>query len=65
MKVHAMIEQQPLTIYEITQKLFPSVYEKELGLTLSETIGQVDYLLAEGLAIESRDQNGVFSYAQA
>lgn len=65
MKVHAMIGQQPLTIFEITQKLFPSVYEKELGLTLSETIGQVDYLLAEGLAIESRDQNGVFSYAQA
>ena len=65
MKVHAMIGQQPLSIYEITQKLFPSVYEKELGLTLSETIGQVDYLLAEGLAIESRDQHGVFSYAQA
>ena len=65
MKVHAMIAEQPLTIFELTQKLFPSVYEKELGLTLSETIGQVDYLLAEGLAIESRDQNGVFSYAQA
>lgn len=65
MKVYAMIAEQPLTIFELTQKLFPSVYEKELGLTLSETIGQVDYLLAEGLAIESRDQNGVFSYAQA
>lgn len=65
MKVHAMLSETQLTIFEITQKLFPSVYEKELGLTLSETIGQVDYLLAEGLAIESRDQNGVFTYGQA
>jgi glyoxylase-like metal-dependent hydrolase (beta-lactamase superfamily II) len=64
MKVHAMIKEQPLTIFEITQKLFPTVYEKELGLTLSETIGQVDYLLDEGLAIESRDKYGVFSYEQ-
>ena len=65
MKVYAMIGEQPLTIFEITQKLFPTVYEKELGLTLSETIGQVDYLLAEGLAIESCKQNGVFSYETA
>ncbi|MET1013580.1 MAG: MBL fold metallo-hydrolase [Paenisporosarcina sp.] len=65
MKVLAMLATHPLTIFEITQKLFPFVYEKELGLTLSETIGQVDYLLSEGLAIESRDQNGVFTYAQA
>ncbi|WP_075617892.1 MBL fold metallo-hydrolase [Paenisporosarcina indica] len=65
MKVHAMIAEQPLTIFEITQRLFPTVYEKELGLTLSETIGQIDYLLAEGLAIESCDQIGVFSYGQA
>lgn len=64
-KVLAMISQQPLTIYEITQKLFPTVYERELGLTLSETIGQVDYLLAEGLAFESSDEDGVFSYAKA
>ncbi|QBP41007.1 MBL fold metallo-hydrolase [Paenisporosarcina antarctica] len=65
MKVHSMISQQSLTIYEITQKLFPTVYEKELGLTLSETIGQVDYLLSEGLAFESSDEYGVFSYARA
>lgn len=65
MKVHAMLAEEQLTIFEITQKLFPFVYEKELGLTLSETIGQVDYLLAEELAIESRDQNGVFTYGQA
>lgn len=65
MKVLAMMADRPLTIFEMTQQLFPSVYEKELGLTLSETIGQVDYLLAEGLSIESLDQHGVFIYAQA
>lgn len=49
------------TIFELTQTLFPKVYEKELGLTLSETIGQVDYLEDKGwITAENRD--GVMVY---
>ncbi len=32
------------TIYELCQLLFPKIYQKELGLTFSETVAQTDYL---------------------
>ncbi|WP_088006403.1 MBL fold metallo-hydrolase [Indiicoccus explosivorum] len=62
MKVYGMLEQGPLTVYETTKKLFPHKFEKELGLTLSETIGQLDYLLEDGLITELADGRGVFYY---
>lgn len=45
MKVKAMLEDQPSTVFEICKQLFPKVYEKQLGLTLSETLAQFDYLV--------------------
>ncbi|MEH7124410.1 MBL fold metallo-hydrolase [Bacillus sp. JJ1773] len=42
------LEQEPLTVFEICQRLFPAVYEREFGLTISETIAQLDYLDALG-----------------
>jgi glyoxylase-like metal-dependent hydrolase (beta-lactamase superfamily II) len=39
-----MLREQPLTAFEICRKLFPAVYEREFMLTMSETIGQLDYL---------------------
>ena len=65
MKVLAMMDKGPRTIFELTRELFPSVYEKELGLTLSETIGQTDYLFEEGLVHEKLDENGILHYEQA
>lgn len=65
MKVLAMMDGGPRTIFELTKELFPAVYEKELGLTLSETIGQTDYLVDEGLAVETRDEGGIYHYEQA
>jgi glyoxylase-like metal-dependent hydrolase (beta-lactamase superfamily II) len=65
MKVLAMMDKGTRTIFELTRELFPAVYEKELGLTLSETIGQTDYLFEEGLVHETRDEGGVLHYEQA
>lgn len=62
LKVLDMLNDGPKTIFQLTAELFPSKYEKELGLTLSETIGQADYLVDEGLAIEHRDEHGVLIY---
>ena len=62
MKVLAMMEGGPRTIFELTSELFPAVYEKELGLTLSETIGQTDYLVDEGLVRETTGEGGVLHY---
>jgi glyoxylase-like metal-dependent hydrolase (beta-lactamase superfamily II) len=39
-----MLRERPMTAFETCQQLFPSVYQKELMLTMSETIGQLDFL---------------------
>ncbi|HSP23375.1 MAG TPA: MBL fold metallo-hydrolase [Planococcus sp. (in: firmicutes)] len=65
MKVLGMIEHEEETVYALTQKLFPHAYEKELGLTLSETIGQIDYLLEEGQIVERLGDNGILYYSKA
>lgn len=60
MKLRDMIE-QPTTNFEATTQLFERIYQQQLGLTLSETLGQLDYLVDEGLAdMEMRD--GVYYY---
>ncbi|QFF99332.1 MBL fold metallo-hydrolase [Psychrobacillus glaciei] len=65
LKVLDMMKDGEKTIFQITQQLFPKVYEKELGLTLSETIGQVDYLMDEGYIKERRNEKGILFYEQA
>ncbi|WP_213423017.1 MBL fold metallo-hydrolase [Bhargavaea massiliensis] len=60
--VRDMLAEGPKTIFELTKRLFPQAYERELGLTLSETIGQTDWLVAEGLASETRKEDGVLHY---
>lgn len=64
MKVLDMMKNKEKTIFELTQELFPKVYEKELGLTLSETIGQVDYLMENGYITEQRNEKGILLYGQ-
>lgn len=64
MKVYGMLSDGPKTIFDLTTTLFPTVYQKELGLTLSETIGQVDYLVDQEMITESRQENGVLLYGQ-
>jgi glyoxylase-like metal-dependent hydrolase (beta-lactamase superfamily II) len=56
-KIRAIIEGSSLTAFEICQKLFPLIYKKEFGLTMSETIGHIDLLVEQGKAkvIEDRE----------
>ncbi|MTD29901.1 MBL fold metallo-hydrolase [Planomicrobium sp. YIM 101495] len=53
------------TVFELTKELFPYKYKSETGLTLSETIGQVDYLLEDGLIMERLGDDGIFYYKKA
>ena len=46
MLVKTWLDKENLTVFEICQRLFPRIYEKELLLALSETVAQVDYLLS-------------------
>ncbi|MDG4655646.1 MBL fold metallo-hydrolase [Ectobacillus antri] len=43
-QVLQMIKKRPMTAFEVCQALFPGIYQKQLALTISETVGQLDFL---------------------
>lgn len=53
----------PQTNFEVTTQLFERIYQQQLGLTLSETLGQLDYLVDEELA-EIEIHDGIYTYKQ-
>ena len=61
LKVRELI-MEPKSVFEVTQQLFAKIYKQQLGLTLSETLGQLDYLVDENLA--SYEKNGEVYYYQ-
>ncbi|WP_146548614.1 MBL fold metallo-hydrolase [Rummeliibacillus suwonensis] len=64
MKVLKLLEERPKNIFQINVEIFPIPYKSQLGLTLSQTIGQIDYLLDQDLITEVKDENGVYWYAK-
>jgi glyoxylase-like metal-dependent hydrolase (beta-lactamase superfamily II) len=56
-----MLKQRPHTVFEVCQKLFPTVYQQEFILTMSETIGQLDYLEENG-AVRKTKVNDYYIY---
>ncbi|KGP72154.1 MBL fold metallo-hydrolase [Pontibacillus yanchengensis] len=60
-KVYDMLVDKPLSPFEVCQKLFPKHIKKEFGLTMSETVGQLDYLEATH-RVHVELQNGVVYY---
>ncbi|MBM7648088.1 glyoxylase-like metal-dependent hydrolase (beta-lactamase superfamily II) [Bacillus ectoiniformans] len=62
MSVKEMLKDKPLTALEVCINLFPAIYKKELGLTLSETVGQLDYLLDLGQISVRTDEHQVLHY---
>ncbi|MCK1991413.1 MBL fold metallo-hydrolase [Peribacillus muralis] len=64
MQVKNMLSIKPLSVFEVCQQLFPKVYLQEVGLTLSETIGQLDYLEDLG-EVETAIEAGVILYSIA
>ncbi len=45
-----LLSEETLTAFQVCRRLFPAVYENELFLTMSETIGHLDVLAAKGEA---------------
>lgn len=64
MRVLQTLENRPKNIFELNIELFPAHYKAQLGLTLSQTIGQIDYLMDHHLITEEKDENGVYWYAK-
>ena len=62
LQVREMLKEKPLTTFTLTKALFPAVYQKELGLTLSETTAQLDYLLSLGTIEKNVDAETGIAY---
>jgi glyoxylase-like metal-dependent hydrolase (beta-lactamase superfamily II) len=61
-KISGLIAERPRTAYEIAQALWGDVAVTQAYLTLSEVLGHVDLLLADGRAHEL-DEGGVVRFA--
>jgi glyoxylase-like metal-dependent hydrolase (beta-lactamase superfamily II) len=58
-KIRRLIASQPRTAHEIAQELWGNVAVTQAYLTLSEVLGHVDLLLAEGRVVEVQDDGVV------
>lgn len=64
MKVRDMLKVEPLTTFQVCMQLFPKVIQKQPGLTLSETLAQLDYLMDLGDIRGEETEQGVLYYVQ-
>ncbi|WP_307198168.1 MBL fold metallo-hydrolase [Neobacillus niacini] len=60
--LRSLLKDGAKTAYELTTLLFPHVYQKELSLTLSETLGHIDLLQILN-QLEVKQRNGVLYYS--
>lgn len=63
-KIHGLIAAQPRTAHEIAHELWGDVAVTQAYLTLSEVLGHVDLLLADGLILETM-HDGVVRFETA
>lgn len=63
-KVYEFLLEKAQTPFELCKQLFPKQYGNQLNLTMSETIGQLDYLEDEGLVTKTL-QDGFYVYEAA
>jgi glyoxylase-like metal-dependent hydrolase (beta-lactamase superfamily II) len=58
-KIYSLIAREPRTSHEIAQELWGNVAVTQAYLTLSEVLGHVDLLLADGRVVEDEDEGVV------
>jgi len=61
-KVYELLKEHPLSAYEICKEIFPKVYQKQLSLTMSETVGQLDFLENLGKINLEEREDGTLVY---
>lgn len=61
MTVKGWLEKEELTVFEICKRLFPTVYQREFALTMSETVAQLDYLTSIGEISSKGNHPSLFS----
>ncbi|MGN4124733.1 MBL fold metallo-hydrolase [Lysinibacillus sphaericus] len=62
LKVLELLGDDQLTVVQITQRLYPAIFQHKLGLTLSKTLGHLDYLEANHLVTSMKNDEGVYLF---
>jgi glyoxylase-like metal-dependent hydrolase (beta-lactamase superfamily II) len=63
-KLHNLLAEGPLTAHELAQRMWGNVAVTQAFLTLSEVLGHLDLLVAEGMVLE-HDDDGVVRFEAA
>lgn len=64
MKVYDLLGDDQLTVVQTTKRLYPSIFQHQLGLTLSKTLGHLDYLEANHLVVSEKNEDGVYLFTR-
>lgn len=62
MKVYELLGNDQLTVVQMTKRLYPSIFQHQLGLTLSKTLGHLDYLEANHLVVSGKNEAGIYLF---
>lgn len=62
LRILEWLKEKPMTGFEVCKELFPAVYEKQISLTTSEAIGQLDYL-EDLMLITINKEDDVWKYS--
>ena len=62
MRVLELMGDEALTAVQLTRQLYPAIYQRQLGLTMSKTLGHLDYLEANGLVTGEKNDEGVYLF---
>ncbi|HEU4702522.1 MAG TPA: MBL fold metallo-hydrolase [Conexibacter sp.] len=60
-KIHGLLDEAPLTAHELAQRMWGNVAVTQAFLTLSEVLGHLDLLAADGAVVE-HDEDGVVRF---
>lgn len=60
-RVVDILGEKYLSAFDISKELYPALYQKEFSLTLSQTIGQLDYLIEQNL-VDYKKVDGIYLY---
>ncbi|MDQ0213779.1 glyoxylase-like metal-dependent hydrolase (beta-lactamase superfamily II) [Oikeobacillus pervagus] len=63
MSVKEMLKDEPRTAFEVCKQLFPAIYKKQPDLTISESVGQLDYLLELGEITVHQNDNDILYFS--
>jgi glyoxylase-like metal-dependent hydrolase (beta-lactamase superfamily II) len=58
--IEKLLSDEPLTVFELCVRLFPKLYEKQLGLVVSEVSGHLDLLQAEGRITKVEEEGLIY-----